>query len=121
MKHSIQELVGQICHSVDADDDGMTFRLFDGRVFWLGHYQECCEDVHLEEVIGDVDDLVCAPIIKAVELTNRGEQEGDLLWTFYEVATIKGTVTIRFCANLYTDYGVDVGFELLKTGRRIVA
>lgn len=72
----------------------------------LAHIQECCENVWIESVNGDLSDLVNTPILKAEE------KEGVSLcntytWYFYTIATIKGYVDIRFCADADTMYSTN--------------
>jgi hypothetical protein len=93
----------------------VTFTASDGRRFRLYHAQNCCESVSLTDVCGDVADLVGSPILQAEEVTNanEGEKPGDYsdswTWTFYKLATIKGSVTLRWLgeSNGYYSEGVD--------------
>ena len=79
--------------------------------------QECCEKVWLEEVVGDLDDLVGTPIIKASEDTSRpdpgklpGSDESRHTWTFYNIATAKGHVTLRWYGSSNGYYSESVDF-----------
>ena len=78
-------------------NDALYFEQEDGVQFVLTHIQECCEDVEIESIDGDLDDLIGAPILMAEETIKEG---GDPLesstWTFYKFATVKGYVTVRF-------------------------
>ena len=66
------------------------------------HEQECCESVEIIDVIGELDDLVGAPIYMAEEVVSQEENpdgvEGLILgidesytWTFYKFATSRAT------------------------------
>jgi hypothetical protein len=41
----------------------------DDEQYRMLHHQDCCEDVYVEDIIGDVDDLIGSPIIEAREAT----------------------------------------------------
>jgi hypothetical protein len=66
------------------------------------HQQDCCEGVYLDDIAGDLNDLVNSPILLAEEInseppTVEREYEPDSeTWTFYKLSTIKGSVTIRW-------------------------
>ncbi len=77
------------------------------------HTQNCCESVEVSEVIGDVKDLIGSPILLAEERTNKEcpEEFVSQTWTFYELRTIKGSVTIRWLGESNGYYSEDVEFE----------
>lgn len=120
------QLVGKTLVSVDVhkDDDAATFSAKDGSVYRLMHHQDCCESVFVEDVIGDVDDLLDTPILVATEAVNPEEApevpNGDYsvddsaTWTFYRLSTIKGTVVIRFFGTSNGYYSERVDFEQVR-------
>jgi len=75
------------------------------------HHQSCCESVYIEDIEGDLEDLVGSPILQAEEVTEDNEEAECGMWTFYKFATAKGRVTIRFygSSNGYYSVGVSVG------------
>lgn len=98
--------------------DELRFTLADGRCFRLYHQQDCCESVTIEDVCGDLRDLVGSPILLAEEATSGENPEGvtkewqdSFTWTFYRLATVKGYVTIRWYgeSNGYYSESVDFG------------
>lgn len=99
-------------HSITGND-AVVFELEDGATLYLSHNQDCCENVWLEDVVGDLEDLVDSPFAITEEVVEQEESSewGDSsTWTFYKLSTIKGSVTIRFCgtSNGYYSERVDV-------------
>lgn len=99
-------------------NDNVRFITEEGEVYHMFHDQECCEDVRIEDVCGDVDDLIGSEILMAEEASNYCGGEGRLseyddsyTWTFYKLATIKGYVTIRWYGTSNGYYSEDVDFE----------
>lgn len=96
------DLKGLTLIKCDREGEGIVFATED-RQFRLYHLQDCCEDVWIEDIAGDLQDLVGNPILLAEESTNedlpppKSEYAPEsYTWTFYRLATIKGYVTIRF-------------------------
>lgn len=116
--HPIQQfkdLVGCMLTEVwmNEEKDRLRFTLLDGREFFLFHRQNCCEHVVIEDLCGDVADLLHSPITLAEEQTNGDEdtEEGIERWTFYRIGTVRGVVTIRWHGSSNGYYSVSVGFE----------
>lgn len=115
---SISAMIGETFESITKNEYEI---LFNGRedVFKMYHEQDCCERVWLEEIIGDLDDLVGAPIITAEEVTNQGDTPDGkdfCTWTFYNFATIKGYVTLRWCGTSNGYYSERVDLYRYKRG-----
>lgn len=112
-----EDLVGQTLTSVaglEVGNDVVTFRTADGRVYQMYHSQDCCERVAIEDVSGDVSDLIGTPVLAAVESTNADdppENADSFTWTFYRLMTSKGLVVIRWLGESNGYYSEDVGFE----------
>ena len=100
-------------------DDEMTFTAQDGRVFRFWHEQDCCETVEIEDIAGDMSDLVGSPIVMAEEVSSldgfdETREDGEsYTWTFYKFATAKGYVTVRWLGTSNGYYSEGVSFEVI--------
>ena len=115
---NVSEMLDQTFTSVRADEDTVTFQNDKVR-YVLYHSQDCCESVMVEEIIGDIEDLENLPLLIAREDSNADGpelNEESYTWTFYNFATYKGYVTIRFLgtSNGYYSEDVDCRKEILK-------
>lgn len=108
---NVSEMRYQTFTKVYADEDSVTFENDEVR-YRLYHDTDCCESVVVEEIIGDLEDLTGWPLLVAREDTNaEGEElpnEESYTWTFYNFATFKGYVTIRFLGTSNGFYSEDV-------------
>lgn len=95
---NINEMEGKIFERVQENDSNeLCFIESNGNYFLMYHEQDCCESVGIEDITGDLNDLVGTPILSASEDSNYGNTDwGDETWTFYNIRTIKGSVTIRW-------------------------
>lgn len=102
----MEKLIGQTFDKVVSDDDGVRFYQGNLKRFSLHHEQDCCESVYLEDVAGDLQDLVGTPILLSEESYEHGEEGHEsATWSFYKLATVKGHVTIRFFGSSNGYYG----------------
>lgn len=96
----ISGLLGQTLKSITGNkgDTVVVLETTNGDRYVMYHEQERCEDVYLEDVAGELSDLVGSPLIQAEE-SSEDPTEGDFesaTWTFYKLATINGYVTLRW-------------------------
>ena len=115
-----KDLVGVTLKAVTGGvgDEQITFESEDGREWRMYHSQDCCEFVRIEDIAGDLNDLIGAPIVQAEESSNENEKiDGkpeymeSCTWTFYHVATAKGLVVIRWLGESNGYYSERVYFE----------
>lgn len=113
-------LIGKtlIAIKLHGDNDKIDF-CTDIETYRMEHHQDCCEGVQIEEIIGNLDDLIGSPIYEAEESSNSegpkpNEYSESFTWTFYKLATIKGCVTIRWLGESNGYYSEDVNFALLQ-------
>jgi len=118
-EHSgIEQLLGKTFTKICCDDrrNNIIFITTDSEVWIMEHSQECCEEVYLESIVGDLQNLIGHVILKAEEKQSDNEEWGgktdisdgyDLSiqkWTFYTLATIKGYVDIRWYGAIANGY-----------------
>ena len=91
--------------------------------FVFFHQQDCCEHVDINDIVGDLEDLVGEPLLIAEEVSgetpvdfNEADHES-VTWTFYKFATRKGYVDVRWLgeSNGYYSEGVSLGRELVDS------
>lgn len=120
--NEFKELLGHTLAAVRGKkgEDEIVFELADGRKFSLAHVQDCCKHVYVEDICGELSDLVGSPIIQAEENSNSDEIPGvevagddSFTWTFYRIATAKGQVVIRFYGSSNGYYSESVDFAQL--------
>lgn len=120
MDNLFEGLVGKTLTSIVKTDDDyeMLFTLDDGIQYKMYHDQDCCENVSVESIVGDLSDVMGSPILLAEEVTqdvNDGakamnEYDDSFTWTFYKLSTIKGSVTIRWYGTSNGYYSESVSF-----------
>ena len=123
MYSNVSEMVGKTVVRIDNLRNELRFHMEDGSYYRMYHFQDCCEHVSIEDIAGDLDDLVGSPLVRAEERTSEDFDTGsdtfrdDLhLWTFYEFATVKGSVTIRWYGESNGYYSVSVDLEHVVNG-----
>lgn len=137
----IKDLKGKILIDikVDKEEDEIIFTTNDGEKFKMYHSQDCCEQVSIEDINGDINDLLNSPILVAEEVNsddfnknfedsfklqdgkedyswNYKNENGDSMpdsftWTFYKLATIKGYIDIRWYGESNGYYSESVDFK----------
>lgn len=100
-------------------DGEMTFETAEGERFMFAHSQDCCESVDINDITGDLEDLVGEPLLIAEEVSGETPVDFDaadhesVSWTFYKFATSKGYVDVRWLgeSNGYYSESVDLFVE----------
>lgn len=117
-----EDLLGKTLVNIEnIDNEQLIFTLDTGERCKLYHEQDCCESVTIEDINGELSDLVGLPILQAEEVIHEEvnpegvaipeDAQDSFTWTFYKLATAKGHVTIRWYggSNGYYSEAVDFG------------
>jgi hypothetical protein len=118
------ELLGRTLYRVSADDTELTLYLSDTNYVRFCHHQDCCESVYIEDICGDLNDLVGAPLVEAEEVSDYDADPVDgsdesYTWTFYRFRTKKGSVTVRWYGSSNGYYSESVSVEIVDTTRQL--
>lgn len=131
---SVEELLGKTLTSITNSGDEIRFVCDNGDEYLMYHSQDCCESVRVEDICGDLEDLIGSPILQAESATGSTMQEiykdeperwffhalagikdeesyESQTWTFYKFSTIAGGVTIRWLGVSNGYYSESVDFE----------
>lgn len=123
METKFSDLLGKTIIEIKNTSDEIYFTCSDGVKYKMFHVQDCCESVQVEDIIGDLDDLLNSPILKAAAdasdehpVDKKPEYDESFTWTFYNIATIKGHVTIRWYGSSNGYYSEGVEFYNITDG-----
>lgn len=127
----IADLHGLTLSKIEVRDNyRILFHAACGRVFEMCHNQSCCEEVTIRDVVGDWKDLLGTPILRAEErsgFTPIPDDDDDLNWEdlltrwtaleqgFYELATVRGSLTITWGGQSDSDYSLGVDFAEIES------
>lgn len=118
MKSDVKDLIGKNIFNIFRGPDELIFYCSDGDAFKMHHDQDCCETVEIEDISGELEWLIGSPILVAEERSNhdnaKPHDEYSCTWTFYEIATLKGDVTIRWYGTSNGYYSEKVDFERIQ-------
>lgn len=93
-------------------NESIVFTRTDGVQVGMYHVQDCCEQVWVEEIHGDLQALVGYPLTTAEVYTRDGDKD-DQMFTFYRIGNERHMVTIRWCGESEY-YSIDVTVEVVK-------
>ena len=114
------ELIGRTLYRAEADSDTLTLYLSNTNYVRFSHHQDCCEHVYIEDICGDLNDLVGAPLLVAEEVSNYDAApvngcDESYTWTFYKFATCKGYVDVRWFGSSNGYYSESVSVDVVDT------
>lgn len=106
---------------VSKDKEFILFKFENNENYLMYHEQDCCESVSIDEIHGDLQNLIGSKIVMAEEVEGDAPAIDDeyfesYTWTFYKLATTKGYVTIRWFgeSNGYYSETVDIAKVRIK-------
>lgn len=103
-------------------NEEIIFTCSDGSGYRMDHSQDCCEFVAIEDICGDPDLLIGETICQAEESTNNTDERRDtqeykdksFTWTFYRMATNRGSLVIRWYGTSNGYYSESVNFTQIN-------
>ncbi len=106
------DFIGQVIVKIEKSDEEIVFHLENGKIWRMLHYQDCCENVFVDEILGDFDSILNEPIIHTFERTNNGGScGGSATWTYYTIGTHQNLVIIRWYGTSNGYYSESVDFR----------
>lgn len=121
-----EEFIGKTVSAVEGcevSSADIRFVCTDGSNYVMYHPQDCCKEVSLEDVNGNISDLIGTPITAAegCSFGENGKNAEDMslpyyhdesfTWTFYTFGTAKGRVVLRWYGSSNSYYSESVYFK----------
>lgn len=112
----VSELQGKTLTDIkNYSNEELVFTTSEGERYLMFHKASCCEEVYLDDICGDLEDLLGSPLVEAEEVSGEEPEVGDsyksYTWTFYKFRTMKGSVTLRWFGSSNGYYGESVNFR----------
>lgn len=118
-----KELKGKTIKKITGEvgDREMYFETIEGEKYRLIYHQDCCAGCDIDDICGDLEDLIGHPILVAEEVDNIDEprkcdRDESYTWVFYKLDTIKGGVTIKWYGQSNGYYSERADFEKFERG-----
>lgn len=122
---NVNELIGKTIVDINLNGpvgecDEIIFTCSSGDRYLMYHAQDCCESVYLEDICGNISDLIGSIIVMAEEVINDNmdnpleDADASFTWTFYKFATNKGYVTLRWFGTSNGYYSESVDFKKIR-------
>lgn len=113
----VSVLMGEIVTKIENKENcELWFTCESGKIYAMYHDQDCCESVGVDDIEGDLNDLLNSPILQAEEVASelpaRDNYDESFTWTFYKLATVKGYVTLKWYGTSNGYYSESVSFNL---------
>lgn len=141
----VSVLIGKVLSDIIVENNEIGLFTEDGEEYRMLHIQDCCEGVYIDDINGDWNDLIGNPILISEEVSNsdfedtwnssfnqisdwgekKSEENGyypeSHTWTFYNFATIKGHVSLRWFGGSNGYYSESVDFyKLTNNGTKTI-
>ena len=117
----LEEIIGKkiiLVEGLEKDSDEVIFHLENGDKWKMYHEQDCCEYVWLEDIIGNIDNILNSEVLRFDEKCQNDDEAGENdmseTYTFYTIATSKGYLDLRWHGTSNGYYSESVDFKKLK-------
>ena len=111
-------IIDKMCLDGTISCEELTFVTDDNLKYVFKHEQECCEQVYLKEIVGDLSDIYCQTVVSIEEVTGTGGDIGgyhdSFTYTYYKLKTSKGDVTISWYGESNGYYTETPYLQILK-------
>ena len=116
------DMLGRVVSHWDCTQDELVLHFGENQRVRFCHDQDCCESVVIEDVCGDLDDLIGTPLVEA-EVVYQTDEDPEAVpgdhaddswtWSFYKFGTRRGSVTVRWfgTSNGFYSESVDHHYE----------
>lgn len=126
MKHvDFSVLKGKVIVEIsgmEKDSEEILIKCSDGTVYKMYHEQDYSENVWLEDVSGEVSNLLNTPILGA-DLTTDTQEVADWssrTYSYYHLKTLKGYVDLRWLGESNGYYSEEVDFvEIQQSNNQV--
>lgn len=120
---NIKEFEGKIVEKIEIIkenqelDEQIIFSFKDGSKYKMYHDQDCCEDVKIVDIKGDINKLIGKKIIKAEEKTSKENPplkeflDDSFTWVFYDIETLEDHIQIKWYGESNGYYSEEVCIE----------
>jgi hypothetical protein len=116
-KDVLKQFVNKKCTNIIIDKNGendkIIFEFDDGSKFKLYHWTCSCEQVIIEDIVGDINGIINEILYVAEERIQKHAYESET-YTFYTFRTIKGSLDIRWYGSSNGYYGESVDILIWK-------
>lgn len=115
--NDFSELKGKVITQIEGDKNSeeLWFHCSDGSVYKMYHEQDCCENVSIEDIDGDLSRIIGKQILIAEETSSGDDFEyGTCTWTFYKLGNNVDTVTIRWYGESNGYYSESANFVMIE-------
>lgn len=117
-KNLMLEMKGKVFTSLTANGDELIFENSEEKYVFY-HEPDCCEQVFIDDICGDLKDLEGVPLLIVDESVSDNvnpegvikEYQDSFTWTFYKFATIKGYVDVRWYGESNGYYSESVNLK----------
>lgn len=105
------KVIDEILIGTYLGEDAIIFKTRD-KSYIMIHDQECCESVTIDDICGDLNDIIGEEVVVATEDQNEENPNEEKLeysftWTFYHIETFHGDVTIKWFGTSNGYYSED--------------
>lgn len=117
--YDIDKLVGETFVSISGmrkHSEAVYIELSNGDIVTMEH-PNTFSNVSIDDVCGDVEDLLNTPILKAEVITDTSDHK--CTWTFYKFMTEKGWVDIRWCGTSNGYYSETCSTYIIKKNETV--